>query len=98
MAAVVCVLRLELRLFESASLKDKRAVVRRVRDRVRRKFNASIAEVGELSDPSTAALAIVAVSNSEARGHAAAQHLLRFIEDLSIDAELTHVETETIHL
>ena len=98
MPAVICVLRVELMLFESASLKDKRAVVRRVRDRVRNKFNAAAAEVGELDDRTAATLVFVTVSNAEARSHATAQHIQRFIEGLGVDAELTGVETETIHL
>ena len=98
MSAVVCVLRIELALFESASLKDKRAVVRRVRDRVRNKFNAAVAEVGDLDDPAAASLVFVTVSNSEAHSHAAAQSIGRFIERLAIDAEVVVVETEMIHL
>ena len=98
MSAVVCALRIELALFESASLKDKRAVVRRVRDRVRNKFNAAVAEVGSLDDPARASLVFVTVSNSEAHSHAAAQSIGRFIERLAIDAEVVVVETETIHL
>ena len=98
MPAVICTLRLELTMFESASLKDKRAVVRRVRDRVRHKFNVAVAEVGELNDPSTATLSLVTVSNAEARSHATLQHVISFIEDLSIDAQVSTVETETIHL
>ena len=98
MPAVVCTLCIELRLFESASLKDKRAVVRRVRDRVRNKFNAAAAEVGALDDPAAAVLALATVSNAEAHGRASMQQLLRFIEGLSIDAEITHVEIDAIRL
>lgn len=98
MSVVVCALRIELALFESASLKDKRAVVRRVRDRVRNKFNAAVAEVGDLDDPATASLVFVTVSNSEAHSHRAAQGIGRFIERLGVDAEVVVVETETIHL
>lgn len=98
MSAVVCVLRLELALFESASLKEKRAVVRRVRDRVRQRFNAAVAEVGDLDDPTRAELVFATVSNAESRSHATAQHIQRFVEGLAIDAEVREVETETIHL
>ena len=98
MPAVICTLRLELTMFESASLKDKRAVVRRVRDRVRHKFNVAVAEVGELDDPTTATLSLVTVANAEARSHATLQHVIRFIEELGINAQVSAVETETIHL
>lgn len=98
MSAVICALRIELALFESASLKDKRMVVRRVRDRVRNKFNAAVAEIGNLDDPATASLVFVTVSNSEAHSHRSAQSISRFIERLAIDAEVTTIETEIIRL
>ena len=75
-----------------------RAVVRRVRDRVRNKFNVAAAEVDDLDDPAVAALVFVAVSNAETRSHATAQRIQRFIERLAIDAEVAHIETETLHL
>ncbi len=43
---VVGVLRLTFHIPHARSLKDKRAVVRRFRDRVRARFDVSIAEVG----------------------------------------------------
>ena len=98
MPTAICVLHVELALFESASLKDKRAVVRRVRDRVRNKFNVAAAEIDELDNPATASLAFVTVSNSETHSRAAAQQIQRFIEQLAFDAEVTRIETETIRL
>ena len=98
MSAAICVLHVELALFESASLKDKRAVVRRVRDRVRNKFNVAAAEIDDLDSRATASLAFVTVSNSAADSHAAAQQIQRFIEGLAFDAEITRIETETIRL
>lgn len=98
MPAAICVLHVELALFESASLKGKRAVVRRVRDRVRNKFNVAAAEIDDLDSPATASLAFVTVSNSAAHSHAAAQQIQRFIEELAFDAEITRIETETIRL
>ena len=41
---VVGVLRLTLYISESHSLKEKRAVLRKIKDRVRNEFNVSIAE------------------------------------------------------
>lgn len=43
----VGVLQVELRLPESASLKDKRMVLRSLKDRIRQRFNVSVAEVAE---------------------------------------------------
>ena len=54
---------IELVLAESASLKAKRSVVNRIKDRVKSRFNAAIAEVGELDKWQRAVLAVTMVSN-----------------------------------
>ena len=95
---VITVLRIELTIFESASLKDKRAVVRRVLDRVRNKFPVAASEVGRQDDPAHATLAFAALSSDGRISHATIQKTLAFIEDLHIDAEISDVETESIHL
>ncbi len=95
---VITVLQIELTIFESASLKDKRAVVRRVLDRVRNKFPVAASEVGQQGDPGHATLAFVALSSDGKISHATMQKTLAFIEDLHIDAEITEVEIESIHL
>ncbi|HRX87135.1 MAG TPA: DUF503 domain-containing protein, partial [Phycisphaerae bacterium] len=45
MAAHVGVLTIELALYEAASLKDKRRVLKSLKDRMRAQFNAAVAEV-----------------------------------------------------
>lgn len=60
---VVGTCRLELRIPDTASLKDKRQVVRSIKDRVRSRFNVSIAEVGHLDEWQRAVLAVACVSN-----------------------------------
>ncbi len=45
-AITVGLLTLELRIAHSQSLKDKRQVLRSLKDRLRRRFNISVAEVG----------------------------------------------------
>ncbi len=62
----VCTIRLQV--FESASLKDKRKVVRSIKDRTRGRYNVAIAEVNYLDDRRTAELGITCVSNES--GHA----------------------------
>lgn len=98
MAAFACILHVELAVRDAASLKGKRRVVRRAVDRVRAKFNAAAAEVGELGDPSRAALAFAVLSNSEAHAHAQAQRIADFLEALPLDAEIGEISTETILL
>jgi uncharacterized protein YlxP (DUF503 family) len=57
------VLQLELEVPESQSLKDKRRVVKSLKDRISNGHNVSIAEVGELDDRQRSILAMAMVSN-----------------------------------
>lgn len=60
--AAIGLLEVELSIPESASLKDKRKVIRSFKDRVRNKLNVSIAEVGQQEVWNRAHIAVVTVS------------------------------------
>jgi uncharacterized protein YlxP (DUF503 family) len=60
---VVGVLRLTLYIPGASSLKDKRQVLRKVTDRLRSRFNVSVAEVGDNDIWQRAVVGISAVSN-----------------------------------
>jgi len=60
---VVGTCRLELRMPDTSSLKEKRQILRSIKDRVRNRFNVSIAEVGYLEEWQRATLAVACVSN-----------------------------------
>ena len=60
---VVGVLQAELAIFGAASLKDKRRVVRSIKDRIGHKYNVSIAEVADHDFCQKATLGIAMVSN-----------------------------------
>ena len=60
---VVGILQLELTIPSANSLKDKRQVLRSVKDRLRRSFNVSVAEVGDNDQWRSAVLAVVVASN-----------------------------------
>lgn len=53
----------EVIISNAASLKEKRAALNKIKDRVKSRFNASIAEVGDLDKWQRASLAISMVSN-----------------------------------
>jgi hypothetical protein len=63
---VVGTCRLELQIPHTSSLKGKRQILRSIKDRVRNRFNVSVAEVGHLEEWQRATLAVACVSN-EAR-------------------------------
>lgn len=60
---VVGVLRLTLYIHGASSLKDKRQVLRKVTDRLRARFNVSVAEVGDNDLWQKAIVGIAAVAN-----------------------------------
>ncbi len=62
---VVGVIRTELHIHGCGSLKEKRAVLRRIKDRTRSRHNISVAEVDFQDKHQRAALGFAAVSHSE---------------------------------
>jgi uncharacterized protein len=74
----VGIARLTLFLADSHSLKDKRMVLRRVKDLVRDKFNVSIAEVAELDKWQRAVIGLTVVSGERRHAEAELDEVLRF--------------------
>lgn len=60
---IIGTLQVRLLLRESHSLKDKRQVVKSIKDRLRNSFNVSVAEVDALDKHQLAVLGIAMVSN-----------------------------------
>jgi len=89
----VGVVRVRLRL-QSRTLKEKRSVVKSVVERLRARFNASVAEVGDLDTPGMATIAAACISNDVAHVDAMLQEIARTIEGWRLDAEVIDVETE----
>jgi uncharacterized protein YlxP (DUF503 family) len=93
----VGVARLVLSIPGARSLKDKRRVVKSLKDRVRARLPVSLAEVGELERYQVATLGVAVVSNEAARVSevlAAAVGMAR----VARDAVLADVATEVITL
>ncbi len=76
----VGVLTLELRLENSHSLKDKRQVVKSLKDRLRNKFNVAVAEIDYQDLWQRAAVAAVTVSSD----HSHAQRVLASVEEEAV--------------
>ena len=63
--AVIGVLTLELRIDHAHSLKEKRHVVKSLKDRLRHKFNVSVAEIEDQDVHNSAVIAAAMVSPSQ---------------------------------
>lgn len=83
--------RLVLFIPESRSLKDKRMVLRRVKDRVRAKFNAAVAEVDDNDVWQRATLGLAVVGNDVPFVEHALDEVVRFVRG---EAEVTSAERE----
>ena len=93
---VVGVLRLTLYISESHSLKEKRAVLRKIKDRVRNEFNVSMAECDEHDLWQKTQLGICQVGTDQTYIDGTLQAAVRFIENLHL-AEVGAAETEFLH-
>ena len=71
------VLTLEIRVENSHSLKDKRHVVKGLKDRLRRKFNVSVAEIDYQDLWQRALVAVATVSSDHAQGELVLQGVER---------------------
>ena len=91
----LAVLRVRLRL-PSRTLKEKRTIVKSVVERLRNRFNASVAEVEDLDNVGVASIAAVVVSNESRHADEQAQAIAAAIEDWRLDAELLDIAIELI--
>ena len=76
----VALLLVHCRFPEAQSLKDKRMVVRSLKDRVRQKFNVAVAELDGQDKWQVATLGFVFIGNDHRHLDESAQHVLTFVE------------------
>jgi uncharacterized protein YlxP (DUF503 family) len=84
----VGVLQVEISIPDAMSLKDKRQVVKSLKDRIAHGHNVSIAEVGALDEHRRAILGVAMVSNDSRYVEGALSKLVDFIRmvpQLSLD-------------
>jgi uncharacterized protein YlxP (DUF503 family) len=92
----VGLLRFTLRIPESASLKDKRQVVRSVAQRIRNIYHAAVAEVDDNDAWQTATFGVAVVSNSAPHCEQMLREIVSYVESSRLDAEVLDVETDVI--
>ena len=76
----LAILQLELNIPQAQSLKDKRRVIKSLKDRLSAHFNVSVAEVDYLDKWQRAGLAIVMVSAERSHLESKFEYIKRFIE------------------
>ena len=73
---VIAVLTLELHIEHSHSLKDKRQIVKSLKDRLRQRFNVSVAEIEGMESWQHSVVAVVTVSGDKTR----AEQILQLVD------------------
>ncbi len=91
----VCVARLTLEIPASGSLKAKRQVLRRVTDRVKARFNVSVAEVEDNELWQRATIALAVVGNDRRHVNEQMDKIIAFVDDLYV-APLVSREMEIL--
>ncbi len=76
---IVGVLRIDLAIYESHSLKDKRRVVRGIKDRLMNRFNVAVAEVDALDSRQRAVLGVAVVTNQTSHAHHCLDTIVDFV-------------------
>ena len=92
----VAVCRLTLRLPENQDLKGKRRAIGSICSRVRKKFNVSIAEIGDNDAWQVATLGITSASNDPAHADKVVSAVVDFIASGREDVEIIGQEQEVI--
>ena len=77
---VIASLELELTIPGADSLKAKRMVLRSLKDRLRRQFNVSVAEVADNDQWQSAALAVVVLSNDRRFANQVLSKVVDFVD------------------
>ena len=93
---VIGICSIELGLAGNESLKDKRSVIKPLLIHLRREFNVSVAEVGELGAWRSATIGVAAVSNDAAYLHGLFEKLVRWIEKSHLEVEVQDWQVEII--
>ena len=86
---------LEVKISGSSSLKEKRRVIKSLKDKLKRNFNLASAEVGALDEWQRAEIAIVTVSNNIRHANSVISKAVNLVES-NIHVELIDYEIERL--
>ena len=92
---VIGIMTAKLAIYQATSLKDKRRVVKSLKDRIRRKFNVSVAETDALVYRLAAVITAAVVANEARFAEQCLQHVVNLIEN-DRSASLVAFTFETI--
>ncbi|MFH0787108.1 MAG: DUF503 domain-containing protein [Pseudomonadota bacterium] len=85
---VIGILEMVLYLPESHSLKEKRRVVKSIKDKVRNRFNVAIAETDDLDLWQKARLGVCTLGNDRRQVNGRLDQVVNFVERLQLASDL----------
>lgn len=77
---IVGILSVQVSVYDAMNLKDKRRVIKSLKDRISNKYNVSIAEVGHQDSIRTAILGVAMVANDSRFLESALTEIVNFIQ------------------
>ena len=86
---------LELDILEAFSLKDKRRVLKSLKERIKNKFNVSISEIGDKEIWNRSLIAIATVSDNSSYVDKQLSEVINFIENIH-SVSIMKIEQEQI--
>ncbi len=92
---VVGTLRFRLALYEATSLKDKRRLVRSLKERLAGRYNVSVAEVGSLDHRRQAELGVAVVANDRRFVAGCLDTIVEYVRN-DVSVSLVDWETEIL--
>lgn len=93
----VLIMRVTLKASWVQSLKEKRMVVKSIVQRLKNKFNISVAEVEDQDIHKTIVIGISSICGSSAQADSTMENIITFIED-NTDAEIVDIEKENYNI
>lgn len=88
---VLGVLRVRLAIFSALSLKDKRRVVKSIKDRLAARHNVSVAEIDDLDHRQAATIGVAMISNDEGFVESC---LTKILNEITANANASVVDSE----
>ncbi|MCB2294479.1 DUF503 domain-containing protein [Clostridium algoriphilum] len=92
----ILIMKVTLRASWSHSLKEKRMVVKSIIQKLKNKFNISIAEVDDQDIHQTIVIGISAICGTSAQQDSTMEHIITFIEN-NTDAEIVDIQKEDVY-
>ncbi|MBL4931689.1 DUF503 domain-containing protein [Clostridium paridis] len=89
----ILLLRVTLRASWVHSLKEKRMIVKSITQRLKNKFNISVAEIDEQDIHQTIVIGIAGICGSASQMDSTMENIITFIEE-NTDAEIINIERE----